>query len=89
MRPLRGGSDEEGGVLLSQQAAAGAEALDLMGEIAAGVQVGERRVGGTGGSRGVCGKDGWGREGEYFENPEGSGIDLDMSPSKFPYPLSD
>lgn len=62
---------------------------DLMGEIAAGVQVGEKRVGGTGGSGGLCGKDGWGREGEYFENPEGSGIDLDMSPSKSPYPLSD
>lgn len=44
---------------------------------------------GVGGTGGQCGEDGWGREGEYFENPEGLRIDLDMSPSKSPYPLSD
>lgn len=27
--------------------------------------------------------------GGYFENPEGLCIDLDMSPSKSPFPLSD
>lgn len=58
----------------------------------AGVQVGQKRGGGRGEGGRMGGRRGYagrmvGRG--YFENPEGLCIDLDMSSSKSPYPLSD